>query len=109
MASYEKYAEIRDLIGLNDSKVARLCGFGRSTFTDWKVGRSFPKAEKLQKIANALGVSYAELVGLEDIEKTPVPKFEPEFHRVIALFSQLSEDERQIIIDTMTRFVASHK
>lgn len=108
MVDYEIYAKIRDSLGLNDAKIAKLCGFGRSTFSDWKVGRSCPKTEKLQKIANALGVSYAELVGM-DIEKAPVPKFEPELIKVTSLFSQLTADEKQLILDTMTRFVASHK
>lgn len=68
MITYEKYAEIRDEKKLTDGKVAEMCGFGRSTFSDWKAGRSIPKIEKMQKIANALDMDYFEFVG-------PVGKF----------------------------------
>lgn len=106
--SYEKYVQIRTSKGLKDAEVARIAQIPASTFSDWKKGKSAPKTEKLQKIAEALGVSYAELIGM-DIEKAPVPKFEPELIKVTSLFSQLTAEEKQLILDTMTRFVASHK
>ena len=68
MINYEKYAEIRDSKGFTDGKVAQLCGFGRSTFTDWKTGRSIPKIDKIQKIADLFEMDYFEFVG-------PVGKF----------------------------------
>lgn len=68
MITYEKYAEIRDSKGYTDGKVAQLCGFGRSTFTDWKSGRSIPKIDKMQKIADLFEMDYFEFVG-------PVGKF----------------------------------
>lgn len=54
---YEKYAELRDLKGVRDADVARATGIGRSTFSDWRTGRSAPKQEKLQKIADYFGVT----------------------------------------------------
>lgn len=38
---------------MKDSNVAALTGIGKSTFSDWKSGRSEPKNDKLQKIANS--------------------------------------------------------
>lgn len=63
MITYEKYAEIRDKKNLTDGKIAKMCGFGRSTFSDWKSGRSIPKIDKMQKIADALDMDYAIFVG----------------------------------------------
>lgn len=63
MITYEKYAEIRDSKGLTDSKIAEKAGFGRSTFSDWKSGRSTPKYDKMQKIASALGLDYMDFIG----------------------------------------------
>lgn len=57
MASYEFYSKLRNEKGLNDSQVSKITGIGRSTFTDWKNGRSTPKRPKIVKIAEALGVS----------------------------------------------------
>ena len=62
MIDYEKYAGIRDSKGFTDGKVAQLCGFGRSTFTDWKNHRSVPKIDKVQKIADLFNVSVDYLM-----------------------------------------------
>ena len=57
MTKYEKYCKLRDAKNMKDSNVAALTGIGKSTFSDWKSGRSEPKNDKLQKIADCLGVS----------------------------------------------------
>ncbi len=54
---YEIYCKLRDLKGCKDAEVARKTGIPRSTFTDWKTGRSNPKGEKLKKIADFFEVS----------------------------------------------------
>ena len=59
---YQKYAEIRDRKGLTDYQVAKASGVQQSTFSDWKHGRSKPKADKLVKIAAALGCSIMDLI-----------------------------------------------
>jgi transcriptional regulator with XRE-family HTH domain len=53
---YEKYVKLRDEKGLTDYKVAKATGISKSTFTDWKSGRSNPKLEKLAKIAAVFNV-----------------------------------------------------
>lgn len=53
---YEKYCKIRDAKGYKDSDVAKGAGITKSTFSDWKSGRSHPKNDKLIKIADFLGV-----------------------------------------------------
>lgn len=59
---YERYAELRDAKGVTDSAVAAATGIGVSTFSDWKSGRSKPKVEKLQKIAEYFGVHIEDLL-----------------------------------------------
>jgi transcriptional regulator with XRE-family HTH domain len=41
---------------MKDATVAELAGITKSTFSDWKSGRSKPKTEKLIKIAAVLEV-----------------------------------------------------
>lgn len=53
---YEKYVELRSKKNLTDYKVARDTGITKSTFTDWKTGRSTPKLDKLIILANYFGV-----------------------------------------------------
>ena len=54
---YEKYVELRDKKGVTDYRLAMDTGIPKSTFTDWKNGRSKPKTEKLKTIAEYFGVS----------------------------------------------------
>lgn len=53
---YEKYTELRDAKGLTDYRVAEDTGITKSTFSDWKTGRSIPKIDKLAKIAKYFSV-----------------------------------------------------
>lgn len=69
MTIYERYCELRDKAGLNDSRIAKATGIGKSTFSDWKSGRSEPKNDKLSKIASVLEVSLDYLTTGEDSEQ----------------------------------------
>ena len=64
---YEIYCKLRDERGMKDADVARETGITKSTFSDWKNGRSKPKDAKLKKIADLFGVSVEYLrTGEED-------------------------------------------
>lgn len=54
---YEKYMTLRDKRGVTDYRVSVDTGITKSTFTDWKTGRSKPKADKLAVLAKYFGVS----------------------------------------------------
>ena len=71
---YENYCKFRDAKGLKDADVARATGITKSTFSDWKSGRSVPKNEKLQKIADFLGVSLDAIVNGEAVSHYYVNK-----------------------------------
>ena len=67
---YEIYQKLRDERGLKDSDVAREASVSKSTFSDWKVGRSKPGIKKLQKIADFFGVTVDYLMtGKEEDKK----------------------------------------
>lgn len=111
MITYEKYAEIRDSKGLTDGKIAQLCGFGRSTFTDWKTGRSIPKIYKMQKIADLFEMDYFEFVGpvgkfsalnpnrqipmLKGMEKTPEQRFD---ENLLRLYHNATPDAQKSVM-----------
>lgn len=63
---YEIYCKLRDERGLKDADVVRATGITKSTFSDWKNGRSKPKNEKLQKIADYFKVSVEYLMTGEE-------------------------------------------
>ena len=60
---YERYLELLNSTGVKSSDVAKATGIPPSTFSDWKRGKSSPKYEKLQKIANYFGVKADWLQG----------------------------------------------
>ena len=62
---YKNYEALRDAKGVTDYAVAKATGITKSTFTDWKSGRSKPKIEKLTKIAAYFDVSLNDLIGVK--------------------------------------------
>lgn len=54
---YAKYAELRDKKGVTDYRVSEDTKITKSTFSDWKSGRSNPKIDKLKILADYFGVS----------------------------------------------------
>lgn len=63
---YEIYCKLRDSRCIKDADVVRATGITKSTFSDWKSGRSEPKKEKLQKIADYFDVSVEYLMTGEE-------------------------------------------
>ena len=59
---YEIFDRLLKEKGLRASDVSKATGIHGSTFSDWKSGRSKPKQEKLQKIADYFGVSVDYLM-----------------------------------------------
>lgn len=59
---YEIFLKLLDEKGVTAYKVGKATGIAGSTFTDWKTGRSVPKQEKLQKIADYFGVTVEYLM-----------------------------------------------
>ena len=54
---YERYAQLRDSKGFKDADLVRGTGISKSTFSEWKRGRSVPKIDKLERIADFLGTT----------------------------------------------------
>lgn len=65
---YENYCKIRDSKALKDSQVSKGANVSKSTFSDWKSGRSLPGTDKILRISKFLGVSVEELLGSENYE-----------------------------------------
>lgn len=61
-----EYSRFKDLLlahHVTVYQVAKATGIAASTFSDWKNGRSTPKADKLARIADFFSVSLDELLG----------------------------------------------
>lgn len=76
---YEIYCKSRDKRGVRDADVSKATGISKSTFSDWKSGRSNPKNEKLKKIADYFGVTIKYLMtGKEDSVEQKITSVSPE-------------------------------
>ena len=62
---YQRFEALLKSSGNTVYRVAKATGISNSSFTDWKNGRSAPKADKLKLIADYFGVSVDYLVGSE--------------------------------------------
>lgn len=107
---YEVFEKLLNEKGVSAYKVAKEAHVGRSTFTDWQSGRSKPKGEKLQKIADYFGVSVDYLLTGEE----PNSKFTTENAHLVAKIRQdeelakalekyfaMPEDKKKHVIDTI--------
>ena len=66
---YKRFKKLLEKNNTKASEIAKATGIPPSTFSDWKVGRSRPKLDKIKKIANYFGVSYLWLSGdTEDVQ-----------------------------------------
>lgn len=65
---YEVFARLLEERGVKTADVAKATGITPSTFSDWKKGKSSPKQEKLQRIADFFGVSIEYLLTGESEE-----------------------------------------
>lgn len=66
------YARFEALLHAHNTtvyRVSKVTGISPSTFSDWKNGRSTPKADKLRRIADFFGISTDSLLGTEQGEK----------------------------------------
>ena len=68
---YERYLELLEENNCKSADVARETKIHPSTFTDWKKGKSSPKIDKLQKIAEFFNVNVEWLTGASDDKERP--------------------------------------
>ena len=60
---YETFARLMEERRLTPYKVAKATGISQSTLSDWKCGKSSPKVDKLQTLADFFGVPLSVLTG----------------------------------------------
>lgn len=111
---YDIYVQLRDGKGVKDADVAKATGVTKSTFTDWKNGRSAPKDEKLQKIADYFGVSTHYLRTGKELQKIeldakPLRELQDRIHenlasglsQAIKMYMLFDENDRNEILALM--------
>lgn len=65
---YKKYEKLLEERGETSYQVSKATGVGQNTLSNWKTGRSRPKVDKLQKIADHFGVAIEYFLKDEEQE-----------------------------------------
>ena len=104
---YEIFEELLKRKGITAHTVSKATGITSATFSSWKKGIYTPKQEKMQKIADYLGVSVSYLMGLD--ENPPAPTYTPVEQAILRDLMDLSEDQKLKILDFIQFLVFQNK
>ena len=63
---YETFKRLLDERNLTSYQVSKDIGISQATLSDWKLGKSKPKVDKLIKIARYFGVPLEEFIEKEN-------------------------------------------
>lgn len=96
---YDVYVAIRDAKGMSDSEVADKTGVSRSTFSDWKSGRTYPGGAKLVKISDLFGCPVVEFFDNNDAESIAALTrvVNQEEYRIILAFRDADEVSKEMV------------
>ena len=99
---YEIFEKLLMERGVTAYKVAKATGISTGSMTDWKKGRSAPKVDKLQKIADYFGVSVDYLLGKEPKEKTPAEAdvtFDDFTYAMYGEAKELTDEDKNMLLE----------
>ena len=110
---YEIYQRLLDEKGLKNADVARATGISNMTLSDWKRGKSVPKADKMRKIAEYLNVSVDYLMTGKEVEfitetakrdvlKTEMSNIIKEYALKLAEMPKEKQEQIMSLIDMLT-------
>lgn len=94
-----------DLEGKNRKDVADAIGVSYFTFTDWVKGKTYPRMDKVEKLAQYFGIRISDLI--EKIEVAPVETAEfhaqilsdKELMKCIEVYYELSTSSQKMVRD----------
>lgn len=87
----EKIKNLREGCGWTQSELAKRLGLTRSAINAWEMGLSVPSTQYIVELANTFKVSTDYLLGLDA--------------KVVLDITDLSEDERQVVISLANCFM----
>jgi repressor LexA len=81
--------------GKTQKEAAEFVDVSTGTFCDWTKGRSYPRMDKVQKLADFFGIKKSDLVEDVNIVKESVSNKEQE---VLDLFHKVPEEKREFVL-----------
>ena len=84
--------------GKTQKEVAKDVGVSTGTFCDWVKGRSYPRMDKVQLLAEYFGVNKSDLVEDVYLAKESISATEQE---IIDLFHKVPEEKREFVLSVI--------
>lgn len=81
---YEIFEQLLQKYGVTAYKVSKDTGISQTTFSNWKSGRSIPKTDTMQKIADYFGITLDYLMTGNENEEEKKTNLTPVSERDIA-------------------------
>ena len=81
--------------GKTQVEVAEAIGVSAGTFCDYVKGKSYPRMDKVQKLADYFGINKSDLVEERDLEKE---RIEAENKEVLELFHRVPKEKRELVL-----------
>lgn len=87
------------------SDLVKDLSFRQATVSDWLNGKKYPRMDKVEKLANYLGVSINELL-MQSVPESPVPALQltAQEKSMIKKYRQLNADGK-LVIDNQIDFM----
>lgn len=116
---YEIFAKLLQQNGVKAADVAKATGINQTVFSDWKRGKSSPKADKRRKIAEYFGVSLqyldtgvvddAEAINADEKEYLQMLKDDPKYKVLLHAAKDLNADDFAAVADYAERLRRSYR
>jgi len=104
----EQIKRVRTAKGLSQKEVLNISGLDKAQLSRIENGKTDPSFTTLQRIANALGLSIAELFATTD-QINEVNAHDKTVMEKVALIESLAEDEKNTLYSMLDAFVGKRK
>mgnify|MGYP005786120149 CR=1 FL=1 len=92
--------ELRNKKGITQYQLAEMTGIDPKHMSHIETGRSFPKADLIEKFANALEIDYTELFKTEHLANRDVL-----FKKIVKYLENVSDNELQVIYKLISGYI----
>lgn len=92
--------ELRNKKGITQYQLAEMVGIDPKHMSHIETGRSFPKADLIEKFANALEIEYPELFNTQHLEDREII-----FKKLINYLKNVSDSELQVIYKLISGYL----
>ena len=96
----QRIKELRNKKGITQYQLAEMAGIDPKHMSHIETGRSFPKADLIEKFANALEIEYPELFNTQHLEDREII-----FKKLINYLKNASDSELQVIYKLISGYL----